>query len=71
MNSLPVIFNSKAIISNVLCYSVLAFQDLSVASSVSLIRMLGNVETKSSAMLLSVHHLSEMKNSHENNTVLS
>ena len=36
-------------------------QDLSVASSVSLIRMSGNVETKSSAMLLSVYHSSEMK----------
>ena len=48
--------------SNVPCYSVLSIiQDLSVASSVSLIRMWGIVETKLSAMFLSIYYSSEMK----------
>ena len=44
--------------SNVPCYSVSSIiRDLSVASGVSLIRMLGNFETKSFALLLRfLHH---------------
>ena len=44
-----------------LLFSTSIIQDLLVASSVSLIRTWGNVETKSSAMLLSVYYSSEMK----------
>ena len=58
MNSFSVILNSKAIMSNVPCYSVLT-QDLSLAYQCASDESV-NFETKSSVMLLSVHS-SEMK----------
>lgn len=58
MNSFSVILNSKAIMSNVPCYSVLT-QDLSLAYQCVSDESV-NFETKSSAMLLSVYS-SEMK----------